>query len=381
MVGILNRVGMLVTTTGQGTVTASTLISNKFLTPAEAGAINGQKYFWMLEEGSDFELFIGTWTLSGTTVSRDTVISSKIGGTAGTTKLTLAGNAALRSIAPEQAFEIGPAETLASATTTDLGAVEAPQITISGTTTITGFGTVAAGVARYIRFSGALTLTHNGTSLILPGGANILTVAGDTALAISEGSGNWRVLSYNRVSGEPLVGSAKGLQEVYVDARGLKKRTTNGPADDALETATNKVMLDGLGFDATAIEYAQFRYAMPKQWDRGTITAEFYWRHLATTTNFKVSWGIQAIAMSDDDAGEAAFGTAVYANDTGGTTADVYISPTTSAMTVGGSPAVEDLVTFQVLRKADDGTNDTLAVDAILLGVKLFINTTTGNDA
>jgi hypothetical protein len=120
---------------------------------------------------------------------------------------------------------------------------------------------------------------------------------------------------------------------------------------------------------------------MPKQWDRGPITAIFYWRHPATTANFKVSWGLQAVAISDDDAGEAAFGTAQYANDTGGTTADIYVSPETSAITVAGSPAAGDLTFFQLLRKADDGTNDTLAVDAVLVGVKLIINTTTGTDA
>lgn len=104
MPGILNRVGMLISTTGQGTVTANVLISDRFLTPAEAGAVNATSYYWLLEDGGDFELFEGTWTLSGTTISRDTVIASKIGGTAGTTKLNLSGAATLRSVAPKEAF-------------------------------------------------------------------------------------------------------------------------------------------------------------------------------------------------------------------------------------------------------------------------------------
>lgn len=85
---------------------------------------------------------------------------------------------------------------IASAGTTDLGAIEGLMHDITGTTTITSFGSVRAGIWKIIKFEGALTLTHNATSLILPGAENITTADGDTALAISEGSGNWRVASY-----------------------------------------------------------------------------------------------------------------------------------------------------------------------------------------
>ena len=90
---------------------------------------------------------------------------------------------------------------VASATTTDIGAASSDNVRITGTTTITGLGTVAAGVRRNIRFAGSLTFTHNGTSLILPGGANITTAANDTCEAISLGSGNWIVVAYQRAAG------------------------------------------------------------------------------------------------------------------------------------------------------------------------------------
>lgn len=90
---------------------------------------------------------------------------------------------------------------VASATTCDIGAASSPNVNITGTTTITGFGTKTAGVKRFLKFAGSLTLTHNGTSLILPGAANITTAAGDTAVFVSEGSGNWRCLGYQKASG------------------------------------------------------------------------------------------------------------------------------------------------------------------------------------
>jgi len=98
---------------------------------------------------------------------------------------------------------------VASAATTDLSATSS-NVRITGTTTITSFGTADSGLMRNLRFAAALTLTHNASSLILPGGANITTAAGDTAVAISLGSGNWVVVNY-----QPAVNIY--AQKSYVD--------------------------------------------------------------------------------------------------------------------------------------------------------------------
>lgn len=104
----------------------------------------------------------------------------------------------------------GAEVTVASATTTDIGNVASSNVVISGTTTITGFGTIAP-CRRFVRFSGALTLTHNATSLILPnGGSNISTAAGDSLIAESLGSGNWKVLVYQPASGSSVSGGGSG---------------------------------------------------------------------------------------------------------------------------------------------------------------------------
>lgn len=94
---------------------------------------------------------------------------------------------------------------IASSGTTNIGAATGNAIDVTGTTTITALGTVQAGTRRVVRFTGALTLTHNATSLILPGGANITTANGDTATFISLGSGNWYCASYSRASGFPVI--------------------------------------------------------------------------------------------------------------------------------------------------------------------------------
>jgi hypothetical protein len=90
--------------------------------------------------------------------------------------------------------------TVASATTCDIGAAAGNYVSVTGTTTITGLGTVQVGTKRTVRFAGILTLTHNGTSLILPGAANITTAAGDVAVFVSLGSGNWFCAAYMRAA-------------------------------------------------------------------------------------------------------------------------------------------------------------------------------------
>ncbi len=90
--------------------------------------------------------------------------------------------------------------TLASATTTDIGGQNSQFVEISGTTTITSFGTTYNG-PRYLRFTGALLLTYNATTLNLPGAANITTAAGDTAIAVPNLALNgWNVVVFQRAA-------------------------------------------------------------------------------------------------------------------------------------------------------------------------------------
>jgi hypothetical protein len=95
---------------------------------------------------------------------------------------------------------------VASAATCSIGAVNSMLVRITGTTTITSFGTTYNG-PRFIRFADALTLTHNASTLILPGGANITTAAGDTCIATPI-SGGWRVSAYQKTAypGGALIG-------------------------------------------------------------------------------------------------------------------------------------------------------------------------------
>jgi hypothetical protein len=49
---------------------------------------------------------------------------------------------------------------------------------------------------KFVRFTGALKITYNATSLITPGLVDLQVEAGATAILMSDGSGNWRVWDY-----------------------------------------------------------------------------------------------------------------------------------------------------------------------------------------
>ena len=80
---------------------------------------------------------------------------------------------------------------IASAATTDIGAVEGLMHDITGTTWITSLGTGRQGLFKILQFDASLTITHS-ASLALDGAANITTEAGDVLMVISEGGGVWR---------------------------------------------------------------------------------------------------------------------------------------------------------------------------------------------
>lgn len=126
----------------------------------------------------------------------------------------------------------GAEATIASAATVDLGAAAALLVSITGTTTITSFG-ASAGTGRpvyRVRFTGVLTLTHNGASLILPGGANITTASGDTAVMQYLGGGNWRCLSYQRADGKVLPAALASAAEAKAGTVADKAVTPAGLA-------------------------------------------------------------------------------------------------------------------------------------------------------
>jgi hypothetical protein len=169
-----------------------------------------------------------------------------------------------------------------------------------------------------------------------------------------------------------------GKESMWIPSLAMNPTVTNGCAAHAtVETTSGRPDMIVLDFDKDADEFAQFQIAFPKSWDEGTITFQVYWAGLAATTN--CVWTLQGVAISDNETIDVVYGTAVAVDDAAqGAVEELLVSAESGAVTIAGTPAVGDICYFRIGR---DISEDNMAGDARLLGIKLFFNTDAKNDA
>ena len=171
-----------------------------------------------------------------------------------------------------------------------------------------------------------------------------------------------------------------GTETMWVPSSAMYGATTNGADAQQVETTATRPDMKVLDFDASTDEFAQFSVAFPKSWNEGTVTYQVYWTPASTNTGNCI-FGLQGVSCGDSDTIDVAYGTAVTVTDAGiGTVEDQQVSAASSAVTIAGSPAVDQQTYFQLFRDANAG-GDTFSADARVLGVKLFYTTDAANDA
>jgi len=172
-----------------------------------------------------------------------------------------------------------------------------------------------------------------------------------------------------------------GKQTIWVPANSMTPTASNPCADiTAVETTADRPDMYVLDFDASSDEHAQFTVAFPKSWNLGTVTYQAFWTSTATDTD-GVTWGLQGVAVSNDGTIDVAYGTAITVDDDNISAAeDLLVTAESTAVTIAGTPADDDVCFFRVFRDIS-AANDDMTEDARLLGVKLFYTTDALNDA
>ena len=170
-----------------------------------------------------------------------------------------------------------------------------------------------------------------------------------------------------------------GKETIWVPASAMQPTTSNGcSALTTVETTSGRPDMVVLDFDKDSDEFAQFSVAFPKSWNEGTVTFQFFWSGIAATTG--VTLGLQGVAVGDNDTIDVAYGTAVLVDDDAqGAVEEMLVSAESSAITIAGSPAVDQLCYFRIFRDVS-ATNDDMAGDCRLHGIKLFFTTDAAND-
>jgi len=116
-----------------------------------------------------------------------------------------------------------------------------------------------------------LTLTHDATDLILPGGANITTAAGDEAEFIEYATGDYRCTNYSKASGEAVAGGG------ITDASQWRVTTSFTGAASPIASNLEVVDTDGYGSLGSAMTESSGIFTFPSTgyW-LIEFTAEFY---------------------------------------------------------------------------------------------------------
>ena len=155
---------------------------------------------------------------------------------------------------------------------------------------------------------------------------------------------------------------------------------SNGCASLAtVETTSGRPDMNVLDFDKDSDEHAQFTVAFPKSWNAGTVTFQAFWSSIAATTG--VALNLQGVAFADNDSIDTAYGTAVAVADAAqGAVEELFVTPESGAVTIQGSPGDNELTFFRIFRDVSD-SNDDMAGDARVLGIKLFFTTDALTDA
>lgn len=171
----------------------------------------------------------------------------------------------------------------------------------------------------------------------------------------------------------------QGKHTIWIPASAMKARVTNGCGSSDYDSGSNDITIATLDFDTTTQEYAHtIPIGMPKSWNEGTVTAQAYWTNTGGSSTQTVRFTVAGLAISDDDTLNGTFGTAVNLDDTYLAQNNLHITAESSAITIGGTPAENDLVIFQVSR---DVANDNMSGDARLIGIKIFVTINGATDA
>ena len=268
MVVLVNRAKMTTSTTGTGTITLGSAVEG-YQTFAAAGVSDGDSVRYVIEDGtSNWEIGSGTYTASGTTLSR-TPSESSDGGSA----ITLSGDAIV----------------FISAIASDIQPVTYVTTTFTATAAQTTFTvSYTAGLVEVFlngaKLSGADFTATNGTSIVLASGAN----AGDTVDVIAYGTVSV-ANTYTQaqadalfvdVAGDTMTGTLNGTSAVFsgdltVDTDTLYVDSTNDRVGINESSPTSVLHLGGSSNQTIQIDGSSNTAYYGTNGDRGDLFVNY----------------------------------------------------------------------------------------------------------
>ncbi len=237
MVTLVNRAKMSTATTGTGTITLGSAVAG-FQTFADAGVANAETVRYTIEDGTAFEIGTGTYTSSGTTLSR-TLIESSTG-----SLLNLSGSAIVYVTAAAQDLQSDTANTASTLVARDAS------------------GDFSAGAITGTSFVSSGNMTFGDNDKALFGAGNDLEIYHDGSNSRIDDTGTGNLIiranaatSIQKYTGE-VIGqfTADGSVDLYYDNAVKFATTATGISITGTATATTfSGALSGNATTATAL--------------------------------------------------------------------------------------------------------------------------------
>jgi hypothetical protein len=174
-----------------------------------------------------------------------------------------------------------------------------------------------------------LTLTNSGTAI---GFASTATSVVATVTRV----GVWRTIT--------------------IEAGAMRPSVTNGATISTnMSGGTDYITDDVYEFDDTTLQSVEWKMQMPQEWALGDLRWEA-WGYSTNTIGTNI-YGLKAKSVAANEDPSASWGSEAQHSAAGGaisTTAGRPFNTPTTAMTVGGTPAIGELVYFKLSRKPAD---------------------------
>lgn len=216
-----------------------------------------------------------------------------------------------------------------------------------------------------------------GNGVTSPGAEDLSLEGGDLEFGNAGTAGTDTTLSYSAAGELTLEGDAvkhAGKQMMWIPAASMRNGVAS-PAScgDTYDSGASDISITVCAFDPGATEErAEFTVAMPKAWNESTVTfIPISTCAGACAATEILQYEVACGAVSSEDSVNVTLGTAQSSAKTlqATPTNESLVGAESSAITCGGTPAENDIVHFRISR---DTSNDNMAGDALLIGVKLF---------
>ena len=254
VISLGNRAKMSTSTTGTGTITLGSAVSG-YQSFANAGITNGQTVRYAIEDGTAFEIGSGTYTSSGTTLTRSVTESSN-----SDSAITLSGNAEVFVTATVADLYINDgASTLTTTGVITGGTVEATSDTAAGDNAAMGFTSAEGLILTGQGSTNDITIKNDADADVIeiPTGTTNVTVAGNLGVGGTVTATGTSVFATLDISGDVDVDGTLESDAITLNGTAVTATATldTGISNNNVPKFTSGVAdNDFLRVDGTAIE-------------------------------------------------------------------------------------------------------------------------------